>query len=71
MSKLIWTGKQSEINSYARFKTNFKNEKSHSDSAIKISADTEYALYLNGMFVDCGQYDDYPFDKIYDETDIS
>ncbi len=71
MSKLIWTDKQSEINSYARFKTNFKNEKLHSDSAIKISADTEYALYLNGRFVDCGQYDDYPFDKIYDETDIS
>ena len=38
---------------------------------VKISADSNYALYLNGALVESGQYGDYPHYKIYDEFDIT
>ena len=38
---------------------------------LRISADSNYAVYLNGDFVSCGQYPDYPYDKIYDEIDLT
>ena len=36
-----------------------------------ISADSNYALYVNGVFADAGQYADYPHYKVYDELDIT
>ncbi len=36
-----------------------------------ISASTLYAVYINGEFVDCGQYADYEDYQVYDELDIS
>ena len=38
---------------------------------VRISADSNYALYLNGELVESGQYADYPHYKIYDEFDIT
>ena len=38
---------------------------------FKISADSNYALYINGVWVESGQYPDYPYYKIYDEFDVS
>ena len=38
---------------------------------VKISADSNYALYINGELVESGQYGDYPHYKIYDEFDIT
>ncbi len=38
---------------------------------LKISADSNYAAYLNGYLVAFGQYADFPYDKVYDEIDIS
>src|SRR5690606_19441009 len=40
------------------------------NSRLYISADSDYAVYLNGRFIDCGQYDDFPSDKIYDILDL-
>ncbi len=36
-----------------------------------ISASTLYAVYVNGEFVDCGQYADYEDYQVYDELDIT
>ena len=38
---------------------------------FKVSADSNYALYINGVWVESGQYPDYPYYKIYDEFDIT
>lgn len=39
--------------------------------SISISADSNYALYLNGVQVSFGQYADYPYDKVYDSVDLT
>lgn len=38
---------------------------------LYISADSDYAVYLNGKFINCGQYDDFPENKVYDVLDLS
>ena len=70
-NKTIWNKDTGSINSYACFKTEFAVNNIQGKTIINIWADSEYAIYLNERFVDCGQFDDYPFDKIYDEIDIS
>lgn len=42
------------------------------DSAkLYISIDSEYAAYINGVFIACNQYHDYPKSKTYDTIEIS
>lgn len=69
-SKWIWINNNSfDKNMYAEFYDNFTyNGKS---AKIKISADSNYALYINGAFVNSGQYPDFPHYKVYDELDIN
>lgn len=38
---------------------------------VQISADSNYALYVNGVFAESGQYADFPHYKVYDEVDIT
>ena len=38
---------------------------------LRLSADSNYVLHINGKLVNFGQYPDYPFYKIYDEIDIT
>lgn len=38
---------------------------------MRISADTEYVVWLNGSFVANGQYGDFPYYKVYDEIDVT
>ncbi|HZJ83676.1 MAG TPA: family 78 glycoside hydrolase catalytic domain [Clostridia bacterium] len=40
------------------------------DYKLYISADTDYVVWLNGSFLACGQYSDYPQDKVYDVLDV-
>ena len=37
---------------------------------VRISADSNYALFVNGVFVDSDQYPDYPQFKVFDTLDI-
>lgn len=41
------------------------------EASILISADSNYSVYVNGYLAAFGQYADYPYDKVYDERDIS
>lgn len=69
----IWTNsKLEEINQYAEFRREFNLAyvQGH-DYNLYISADTDYVVWLNGEFVACGQYSDYPHDKVYDVLDVS
>ena len=38
---------------------------------LRISADSNYALYINGDFAESGQYPDFPTYRVYDELDIT
>lgn len=38
---------------------------------LYISAYSQYVVYINGKFADCGQYDDYEDHQVYDTLDIT
>ena len=57
-------------NTYFDYKAEIELEKTE-NTKIYISASTLYAVYVNGVFVDCGQYADYEEYQVYDELDVS
>ena len=68
-SKWIWIDESKESDSYGEFFTTFVcKEKS---AKIRISADSNYVLFLNENFINSGQYPDFPHYKVYDELDLS
>lgn len=68
-SRWIWAKGVSGEDIYADFADKF--EYSGGGAQARISADSNYALYINGEFVFAGQYADFPHWKIYDEIDVS
>jgi len=68
-SQWIWINEPKEDDLYAEFFTTF--EYKGKSIGIRISADSNYTLFLNGKFVNSGQYPDFPYFKVYDEFDIS
>ena len=71
--KWIWTSQDYEENSnlYVHFQSTFNISQNTGRYIMKISADSQYALWINDCFVNYGQYADYPEYKIYDSIDIS
>ena len=55
---------------YYDYKTTFQAE-SGKKVLLHISAHSNYALWVNGQFVDCGQLPDYEWRQVYDTLDIS
>ena len=68
-SKWIWISKESEFDTYGEFVDKFQY--SEGNVSFKISVDSNYELYINGNFVDSGQFADFPHYKVYDEFDIT
>lgn len=69
-AKWIWLSGCDEVNSYVDFKRKLVLEHNRS-TEIEISVDGNYALYLNGTFVNSGQYPDYPQYKVFDRLDLT
>ncbi len=69
MAKWIWLKEGQSVDSHAEFfiPLAFSGEKTE----IRLSADSDYTLYVNGTFVSCNQYRDFPYYKIYDTIDIT
>ena len=66
----IWVDGETEIvNTYAEFKVGFRYTGGR--ALLDISVFDEYAVFVNGVFADCGQYDDYPHYKIFDTLDLA
>lgn len=65
----IWENSAPQADEYAEFYTEFTT--SGEKTVINISADSNYAVYVNGEFVYSGQYPDSPDYKIYDRIDIT
>lgn len=66
----IWTGADAHSeNIYAEFRQSFSF--GGGNVLLDISVSDEYAVFVNGRFADCGQYDDYPEVKFYDTLDLT
>jgi len=57
-------------NQYVQFRHDFTLSEPDPCADIRISCDSNYALWVNGRFVDFGQYHDYPDSKTYDSIPI-
>ena len=69
--KWIWHSDATEKNCYVNFKREFQVSENIDSASIKIAADSEYVLYINGNLVGVGQFDDYPPLYTYDTYEIS
>ena len=68
-SKWIWAKNcPYEVNCYCEFADKFIVERPDSTVQVRISADSQYALWINGRFADFGQYADFPEYKIFAES---
>ena len=63
----IWRESEGQADEYGEFYSSF-NYDGEKNVKLKISADSNYAVYINGKFEVFGQYADFPYDKIYDEA---
>ncbi len=68
-AKWIWIDKEAENDEYGEFFDQFVFD--GSKTVLKISADSNYACYINGKLAACGQYNDFPHYKVHDEIDIT
>ena len=68
-SKWIWAKNGGLPDEYANFTAKFNYN--GGALTIRISADTDYALYINGALAAFGQYPDYVDYKICDEIDLT
>lgn len=57
-------------NSYFDYKSDFQTQKD-GRTLLYVSACSLYAVYINGEFVDCGQYPGYEDYQVYDVLDIT
>ena len=69
-AKWIWNSKAIGTDCYCEYVSDLSIDKI-CQTTIRISSDSNYALYINGNFVESGQYADYPTYKVYDEFDIT
>lgn len=68
----IWLAGAPQIdNQYVQFRQEFSVAGTDDDAALLISVDSEYAVWLNGEFLDCGQYDDFSDNKFYDRIPLA
>jgi len=66
----IWTEKNGEsVNVYGEFLQSFLWRGGKAE--LRLSAADEWAVFVNGAFAACGQYDDYPERKVFDTLDLS
>jgi alpha-L-rhamnosidase len=69
----IWADEDTEeVNQYAEFRREFYLEYTPDQAcSLYISADKDYAVWLNGIFIGCGQLSDYPDEKNYDVLNVT
>jgi len=65
----IWSNSTPQQDEYSEFVDHFTYEEG--TVTLHISTDTNYATYINGRLATWGQYADFPYDKVYDEVDVT
>ncbi len=66
----IWVPKHTEEDQYADFVTEMILEHEPVDPLLTISADSDYAVWINGKYVDAGHYDDFPQNRTHDRLSV-
>ena len=66
----IWENKSPRYDEYADFYSEFDTQGTKSVS-LRISADSNYAVYVNGMLAAFGQYADLPHCKVADTHELT
>ncbi len=69
LSRWIWVDGNPQKDSYGEFYSEFRYD--GGQAIIRISVDSNYVLYINGEFVNSGQYCDFPHYKVYDELNVT
>ena len=69
----IWTnGSTADVaNQYAEFRFSLDLKQPVKLAALRISVDTDFAVWVNGAFVSCGQFTDFPDRRTFSELDLS
>lgn len=65
----IWLDQEAQKDSYGEFYSTFEYD--GGDMVFALSVDSNYTLYINGEFVNSGQYPDLPHYKVYDKLNIT
>lgn len=68
-AKWIWGSAEARPDEYSEFLEELTV--SGREAFLYISADSNYAVYMNGALCGFGQYADFPHDKVYDKIDLS
>lgn len=67
-ARWIWVDETAIPDEYGEFAGDFHSEEK--EATLRISADSDYAVYLNGSLQAFGQYPCYPSHPVYDEVKI-
>ena len=67
----IWDKRVPAPNSYVRILRNFLLSNPPRSVTLTVTADSDYAVWVNGAFAGSGQYGDFPADKVCDEIEIA
>lgn len=65
----IWCNANPQTDEYGEFADTFSYQSGN--VILQISADSNYAAYINGKLAAFGQYADFPYDKVYDQVDVT
>ena len=60
----VWRKGAAEVNAYVDFAARFEARPEGGPYVLNISADAQYIVYLNGRYVNGGQYADFPNYKV-------
>ncbi len=71
MAKWIWNSKAADVNAYVNFICKCNIAEVDPTAALKLSVDSEYVVWVNGSFINCGQYGDFPDKKVYDSLPVA
>ena len=67
----IWNEAAPATNCYVDFAAELTLEELPAAAELAICADSEYAVWINGAFVNCGQYHCFPAARIYDSLPVA
>lgn len=59
-----------QVNQYVEFKHEFRLGKPDAAAELLISVESNYAVWINDCFVDCGQFHNYPDRKTFDRLPV-
>lgn len=61
---------ENSVNQIVDFSHSFECDQHDPEAQLRISADTDFMVWLNGILIGCGQYSDYPDQKTYERFTI-